>query len=216
MPFVSSLYGIHDEFNNFIGQIDGALSSERKRITEHDIVKIFEVFAQEKGKEAHSLKLALESTLKNSTSKSNLDDLTEPLAINQILAIFLISIYPYCSDPFFREYVYLIYMITKALNEEGAEIVQDSTPHKENYQHESRVFCEYMDVSIVAEIMNIFIAELFPQYFKTLAEANKIDFQYLGLSEEQIPHLILMCKFLTGWLFTNELTDFQLEINIDF
>ena len=62
--------------------------------------------------------------------------------------------------------------------------------------------------------MNLFIAELFPTYFKEMK--TNYDFIFLGYEDDNIKNLILMTKFLANWLFNNEFTDYRIEINVDF
>ena len=77
-----------------------------------------------------------------------------------------------------------------------------------------KFFCDGMNIHVAAEILNLFIAELFPNLLKSF-KSSGINFEFLGFEDEHIKNLIIMTKFLANWLFNNEFTDYRLEINVD-
>lgn len=213
--FIPSVERFFQDFEEFVGQIDNAISDEHKAITEGDITLLFDLL-DSSDREAQLFKAAMKAMLQLESDKEQFEKLRESLSVNQILAYFLISIYPFCHYQFFKEYFCLVFMIIKALNDKGEMFIEKSEKLKMNMRHDEKLFSEGPEVQIAAEILNLFIAELFPNYLKAFKEDNKFDFKYLGFEDEHIKNLILMCKYLANWLFNNELTEYRLEINVDF
>ena len=162
------------------------------------------------------LRTALKAMLFLDSDKEKFDTLKESMNVYQILAFYLLSIFPHCSEKFFKEYLYLVVMICKALNEKGSMYVTNNDQGRFMPSHEGpqRSFCEGNQIYVVAEMLNLFIAELFPASFKKFKSAN-IQFEFLGMEDDHIKNLILMTRVLASWLFNNEFTEFKLEINID-
>lgn len=214
--FIPNIERFFSDFEDFVGQIDNAVAIDRKRMTEFDINQLCEVLDNGNDKEVQIFKTAMKAMLHLEADKEKFERLKESLNINQILTFFLISIYSYCNYQFFKEYFCLVYMIIKALNDKGDMFIDKVEKAKMNLKRDDKLFSEGPDVHIAAEILNLFIAELFPNYLKLLKEEKKIEFKYLGFEDEHIKNLILMCKYLANWLFNNEFTEYRLEINVDF
>ena len=83
-------------------------------------------------------------------------------------------------------------------------------------QDKTQLFCETQDIYVVSEIMNLFLAELFPNYLNEFMEKNPQKLKFLGFEEDNIKNLILMTKFLSNWLFHYDFINSRLEINVDF
>lgn len=83
------------------------------------------------------------------------------------------------------------------------------------FKSEEFNFCDSQHIEVISEIMNLFLAELFPIYLKNFTERGQ-KFIYLGQEDENIKNLILMTKFLANWLFNVDYIDYRLEINVDF
>lgn len=64
--------------------------------------------------------------------------------------------------------------------------------------------------------MNLFLAELFPNYLTELIDKKNVNCIYLGFEDDNIKNLILMTKFLANWLFNFGFITYRLEINVDF
>ena len=214
--FIPNIDRFYQDFEDFINQIDGAAADERKNMTEFDITHLFDSIDDGTGKEAQSFKAAMKAMLQLDSDKDKFNNLKESLSISQILSYFLVSIFPYCSYQFFKEYFCLVFMAIKALNDKGDLFVDKNDKHKSSYKQDEKLFTEGTDIHVSAEILNLFIAELFPNQLKELKEVKGIEFKYLGFEDEHIKNLILMCKYLANWLFNNELTEYRLEINVDF
>ena len=213
MPNVQKFY---EDFAEFVIQIPDASSRTKVSMTKEDIDRFFNFKLEGEERECQTLKNAMKAIIYLESDKEKFDSLKETMNIYQILAFYLISIYPYCSEKFFKEYLLLIIMIIKSLNEKGEMFVEKVDKRKPNIKPDDlkRQFCEGVYVHIVSEILNLFIAELFP----TLYRKFKIDdmaFEFLGFEDDNIKNLILMTKFLANWLFNNEFTDYRLEINVD-
>lgn len=196
--------------------MDNAASDERKQLSEFEISRLFDTLDLVKEKDASLFKQAIKSMLQIDTTNDKFEKMKDSLNVNQILGLYLVAIYPYCNYKFFTEYFYLLYLIVKALNDKGDMFVDKNEKRKGSVKLDEKPFCESLEVHVAAEILNLFIAELFPTYLKSMKEENKIEFKYLGFEDEHIKNLILMCKYLANWLFNNEFTEYRVEINVDF
>lgn len=214
--FIPNMERFYQDFDEFVRQIDNAGSDEPKQMTEFDINHIFDSLNSLNDKEIQLFKTAMRSMLQLNGNKDKFEQLKESMSINQIMSYFLISIFPYCSHQFYREYFCLVFMVTKALNDKGEMFVDKTEKRRINYSTEDKLFTEGPEVHVAAEILNLFIAELFPNYLKLLKDEKRIEFKYLGFEDENIKNLILMCKYLANWLFNNDFTEYRLEINVDF
>ena len=213
--FTPSVSRFFYDFENFVNQVKNAATDEKRRLTESTIEQLFYMLDSEVDKNVNLLKIAMKSMLQLDLDREKFNKIKRSLNINEALSFFFISIYPYCNYKFSKEYLLLIYMITKALNEKG-DIFFDKIDKNNNSDNLiNNLFTESSDFHAIAEIFNLFIAKLFTQYFKTLKEDRNIDFIYIGFEDDNIRNLILMCKYLANWLFHNELIDYRLEINID-
>ena len=214
--FIPNVERFFVDFDDFINQIDNATTDERNTMSESDITHLFESIDNSNNKEVQLFKAAMKAMLQLDSDKEKFDRLKESLTVNQVLAFYLISIFPCCSYQFFKEYFYLVFMIIKALNDKGDMFIDKAEKQKFSAKPEEKLFSEGTEVHIAAEILNLFIAELFPNYLKSLKENNRIEFKYLGFEDDHIKNLILMSKYLANWLFNNEFTEYRLEINVDF
>lgn len=214
--FIPSIERFFEDFEDFVNQIDNAASEERKEINEFDITRLCDSLDQNNNKEVQLFKVAMKAMMQLGSDKDKFDKLKESFNINQLLSYYILSIYPFTSQQFFEEYFYLVYMVVQALNDKGDMFIVKNEKRKTSFKHEDKLFCETQNVSIAAEILNLFIAELFPNYLKAMKEEKKVEFRYLGFEDEHIKNLILMCKYLANWLFNNEFTEYRLEINVDF
>lgn len=196
--------------------MDSASSEEKREISEEDIERLFEVLETGSNKNVELFKEAMKAMAHLESDKEKFIKLKESLNIYQILAFYLISVFPYCNYSFYREYFLLIFMITKSLNEKGEMFILKKDKRKESNMTNNKCFSETSSINVTAEILNLFIAELFPNYLKDLKESKGVDFKYLGFEDEHIKNLILMCKYLANWLFNNEFIEYRLEINVDF
>lgn len=215
--FIPNIDKFYNEFVEFISQVNGAESKVKTSIQKDAVDKLFPINVATFEQEISAMKSYLKSMLFYETEKSKFEVVKEGLNIYQILAFYLISIHQYCSEQFFREYLYLITMITKSLNEKGdlfTERDEKKKPTNRGDDSSGKQFCEGNNIHVTSEILNLFIAELFPMHLKTFKSSN-YQFDYLGFEDEHIKNLIVMTKFLANWLFNNEFTDYRLEINVD-
>ncbi len=105
-------------------------------------------------------------------------------------------------------------LLIKTLNAKGKMFVT-SLDKVEVDLNENQDFCNQKFIYTVAEVMNLFLAELYPVYLKELLE-EKMKFTFLGFEDDNIKNLILMTKFLANWLFNFDFIEYRLEINVDF
>jgi hypothetical protein len=214
--FTPNIDKFYEDFAEFVSQIVDAGSKGKASMSKEDIDRFFNFRVEGEEKEFVMLKSAMKAIIYLESDKEKFDSLKETMNIYQILAFYLISIYPYCSEKFFKEYLLLIVMIIKSLNEKGEMFVEKGEKRKPSIKTDDskKQFCEGVNIHVASEILNLFIAELFPNLlrkFKTL----DIPFEFLGFEDDHIKNLILMTKFLANWLFNNEFTDYRLEINVD-
>ncbi len=214
--FTPNVDKFFEEFKELVAQIPDASSKNTKPIDKDDIDRLFPSNLDGEEREFLVLKAALKAMFFLESDKEKFDDLKESMNIYQVLAYYLLSIFPYCSEKFFREYLLLTIMICKALNEKGEmyATARDQGRFAPGPEGSQRTFCEGSNIYVIAEILNLFIAELFPAFCKKF-KALGIQFDFLGMEDEHIKNLILMTKVLASWLFNNEFTEFKLEINID-
>lgn len=59
-------------------------------------------------------------------------------------------------------------MLVRALNDKGEMFLDKEEKKMESINGENNVFCHSNKVHISAEILNLFIAELFPKYLREL------------------------------------------------
>lgn len=214
--FTPNIEKFYEDFAEFVSQIPEAASKVKVSMTKEDIDRFFNFKVEGEEREFLMLKSAMKAIIYLESDKEKFDSLKETMNIFQILAFYLISIFPYCSEKFFKEYLMLIVMIIKSLNEKGEMFVEKGEKRKPGVKVEDskKQFCEGVNIHVASEILNLFIAELFPNLLKKF-KALDIKFDFLGFEDEHIKNLILMTKFLANWLFNNEFTDYRLEINVD-
>ena len=214
--FVPNLEKFFEDFEEFVSQLPEAAAKVRVSMTKDDIDSFFTFRTEPEEKETPSLNAALKAMIYLESDREKFDSLKESMNIYQVLAFYLIQIYPYCSEKFFREYVLLCVMILKALNEKGDMFIEKGEKRKASLKNEEgkKQFADGNFIHIASEILNLFIAELFPNLLKRF-KALDVNFEFLGFEDDHIKNLILMTKFLANWMFNNELTDYRLEINVD-
>lgn len=233
IPSVSKFY---HEFNESMDTLVGATGKKSGLVSASMLLDIFDFKLTKKGTEFFKLRAAFDSLL--NTNEESLENLRSSVNIYKVLAFYLISIYRFCSEKFFQEYVFLCILLCKGLNEKGDSLLASIT---RNYSQKStgisfdvknvnekkkeeigkdenktvKEFCESLNVFMISEIMNVFLSELYPVYLNAM-KTPQMRFGFLGLEMDQIPNLVFMVKMIANWLFHNELTDFKLEINADF
>lgn len=62
----------------------------------------------------------------------------------------------------------LFCMLVRALNKKGAMFLDKDEKAKDKSAEGAELFCESKKIHISAEILNLFIAELFPKYLRKL------------------------------------------------
>lgn len=215
--FVPNLEKFYLEFQEFISQLPLAEAKNKSIFTKDSIDKLFAFNIPSMEPEIGSLKSSIKAMVAYENDKEKFEAQKDNMNIYQILAYYLVSIHRFCSDSFLKEYFLLILMIAKSLNDKGEMFVEKEEKKKSNAKTEeppSKYFCEGVLIHVVSEILNLFIAELFPNLLKNFKTSN-INFEFLGFEDEHIKNLIVMTKFLANWLFNNEYTDYRLEINVD-
>lgn len=215
--FIPNLDKFYLEFQEFISQVPGAEGKSRSQFSKDSVEKLFSFTVPASESEMSALKNAMRTMSYLESDKEKFDSLKESMNIYQILGFYLISIQQFCSDIFFREYLLLILMIIKSLNEKGEMFIEKDEKKKTSAKHDEiigKFFCDGMNIHVASEILNLFIAELFPNLLKSF-KSSGINFEFLGFEDEHIKNLIVMTKFLANWLFNNEFTDYRLEINVD-
>jgi len=215
--FIPNLDKFYLEFQEFIAQVPGAEGKGKVPLSKEVSDKLCNISIPNSESEINSLKNALRAMSYLESDKEKFDSLKESMNIYQILGFYLISIYGYCSETFFREYMFLILMIIKSLNEKGEMFIEKDEKKKSNNKNDdasNKMFCDGMNIHVASEVLNLFIAELFPNLLKSFKHAG-VNFEFLGFEDEHIKNLIVMTKFLANWLFNNEFTDYRLEINVD-
>lgn len=216
--YIPSVERFYQEFDEFTKQLPEAASSSRSRFQVEDLRKIQAYKLDSDEQEINSLRAAVQSVLALEVSPDKLEAAKENFSIFQILGYYLTSIHPYCSEKLFKEYALLIIMIIRALNEKGEMFLDKNDKRKPSQKPEDaqKCFCDSDNINVCAEILNLFIAELFPQYFKKLSPEYQASISFLGFEDDNIKNLILMAKYLANWLFNQEFTEYRLEINVDF
>lgn len=199
----------YKKIDEFFSQIENAhsLPEEEKILDKKLIEKLFEFKFMENNENLELFKKSLLKFLENVPDCDKFLKI-ENLSLNDVLAFYILSIFKYCSENFFREYFFLIVMIILSLNKlDGVLRVSDENSLNGH-------FCETKDIGVVLKLMNLFLAELYPFFFRKFM--GGYEFEYLGFEEENIKNLILMTKFFANWLYHCEFVDYKMEINSDF
>ena len=99
-----------------------------------------------------------------------------PKNCTEILAQCALSICKYATVTFYKEFITLLCLFRKGLNEKGRAFkIKRCQP-----QNESIEYCEENDISVAPEISNYFISELFPNYFNSLKISEELN--YIGMT----------------------------------
>jgi hypothetical protein len=215
--FIPNLDKFYAEFQEFIAQVPGAEGKGKSPLAKEVIDKLFQFTVPGMESEIGALKTHMKSMSVLESDKARFEASKDSLTIYQILAYYLVSVYSYCSESFFREYSHLILMILKSLNDKGEMFIEKDEKKKPGAKGDdgaTRFFCDGLNIHVASEILNLFIAELFPALLKSFKTAG-INFDFLGFEDEHIKNLIVMTKYLANWLFNHEFTDYRLEINVD-
>lgn len=215
--FIPNLDKFYTEFQEFISQVPGAEGKGKTSLQKDAVDKLFQFTVPGLEGEIASLRTQMKAMIALEADKNKFEAAKDNLTIYQILAYYLVAIHAFCSDAFFREYLYLILMIVKSLNDKGEMFIEKDEKKKTGAKGEEgglRTFCDGPNIHVASEILNLFIAELFPALLKGFKQAGII-VEFLGFEDEHIKNLIVMTKYLANWLFNNEFTDYRLEINVD-
>lgn len=213
--FIPNTERFYLDFENYISQTDKAGAEEKAQITEEDIDKLFDLIKDDPEEQYAEFRKAMKEMQKIQNNDEEFNKIKEDLNIYQVLAAYLVRIFSYCSYSFYREYFLLVYMITKSLNDKGEKFI-DKEEKNSNKEASDKLFTQTDFLHVIPEILNLFIAELFPEKLKDFKGTKNIEFKYLGFEDENIKNLILMCKYMANWLFNHEFTEYRLEINVDF
>lgn len=135
--------------------------------------------------------------------------LRESFNVYQIFSYYFILLHPFCVHQFLFEYFVLLVMLAMALNKFGWNFI------KTEEQVEKTDFCSQFNISLVPEIFNIFLAEIFPVLMKEFQKEQEIEFHFLGDDEKHILNLVYMLKLLANWLYDFNFTQYKLEINFE-
>lgn len=218
--FIPNTDRFYNDFENYISQTDKAAAEEKLTINEEDIDKLFDLIKDDPESQYTEFRTAMKEMQKIQGNEEEFNKIKEDMTIYQVLSSYLVKIFSYCSYSFYREYFLLVYMITKSINDKGDKFIDKEEKNsikdtaKDNLTE--RLFAETDFLHVIPEILNLFIAELFPEKLKEFKGSKNIEFKYLGFEDENIKNLILMCKYMANWLFNHEFTEYRLEINVDF
>ena len=120
-------------------------------------------FAQHQSGVDHRVREKLRKALLESIERGDVGDILKKngdFDLYDILAHYLKFLFPYCQPSFFREYLFLVVMLIRVLQEEGRKFL-----YKKNME-KGEDFCASQNVKVVSEILNMFIAEKYPVYLK--------------------------------------------------
>lgn len=192
------------EFAEFTRQLPAAARVGPAALTAEEARRGWGFALETDARDAAPLRMALAATAEGDA----------PGGVFGVLARFLAAVHPLCADGFFREYALLAALLARALNEKG-ELFLDRGEKRRGRVEDTRPFCEGEHVHVLAEMLNLFVAELFPAYLRGVALPGG-GLRYLGFEDEHIRHLILMAKYLANWLFHAGHSAYRLEVNVDF
>ena len=215
--FVPNVDKFYSEFQEFVGQVSCAEGKNRPPMTKELIDKIIPSNLPSIENEINGLKAGLKVLGSFEADPEKFQSVKHNMSIYQIMAFYLQTIYKYCSEGFFREYFLLVGMILKSLNDKGEMFSEKEEKKKQSMRNDDtnqKQFCDGVNIQVASEILNLFIAEMFPNLLKSFKNSN-VHFEFLGFEDEHIKNLIVMTKFMANWLFNQEFTDYRLEINVD-
>jgi hypothetical protein len=212
--FNPDLKKFFEEFAEFVSEIEKGENILKRDITAADLDVVFEIGSFKDFKDNKVFRNFFESSIllfKNKSSK--IKEQKENMNIYQILSHFLCEIFPYCSIDLFKEFFIIIYTLIHSINDKGHLFKEKE---EKSSKQNDRFFCESTEFIVVTKMINLFIAEIFPEFLKLLKDKNKFNFKFLGFEDENIKNLILMCKFLGNWMFHSKFSPYRMEINVDF
>ena len=203
------------EFKELIEQIYNASSAEPKKLILESIKVLFENQTLKTDSNLMNLRNEIKVMIYVHENIEELEKIKESMTIYQTLALYLVTIFPYCSDKFYKEYIVLIIMLCHTINTKGNLFLNpECAPKKTTTEGGDVAVCSKVKSKMIPEVMNLFIAEMFPVLYSAYVTQG-MTFEFLGKEEENIKNLILMTKYLCNWLFYNEFVDFRLELNSD-
>ena len=203
-----------EEFKEFVTEIETVENLNNREMNESsDLDLLFKIDILKDFEDTKIFKNFFEGVIIILKSKSNkIKELKETMNIYQILSSFLYEIFSYCSIDLFKEYFFIIYTLIHSVNDKG-HLFKEKDDKK--IKNKDKFFCEGKEFIVVTKMINLFIAEIFPEFLKNLQD-KKFNFKFLGFEDENIKNLILMCKFMGNWLFHSKYTPYRMEINVDF
>lgn len=204
-----------DDFDEFVAQVDAAPEDGKRELREDDVTRLFGFIETGYSVDAESFENHMLQMLHMGLDEAKFNRVKTSLSVYQIICCYILAIHPRCNAHLFNEYFYLLFMLVQALNHKGELFLNKSTKPRLGLLHDCKSFCDTREVYVVADILNLFIVEMFPVYFKPLQEKCGLDFRYLGYEDDCIKNLVHMCRHLASWLFNAELVDFRLEFNVD-
>lgn len=163
------------------------------------------------------LKNAVQRLAEHKPVFATLSSLQKSMDIYHIFAFFVNYISQFCSPQLLREYVALALLMIKAINETGFNIKTSEGVSAVLDQQEvvKQPLCFSSKHELCALIINPFLAELFPLYFRELNADSSKSFQFLGFEDNQIKNLVLMIKYLGNWFYNWKITSLKLDFNLD-
>jgi len=171
--FIIDVTKLVEEFEKFLKSLSGAydnLMKEKEEVpADKEIDSYFQTNFPEFESDIRPFVEALKWIKKKDWKSATFMSLKDNLTIYQVLSFFLLNIYKYCSRSFFKEYVVLFCMLIRALNDKGQMFLdKDDKQKNDGGLEEVDLFCHTKKIHISAEILNLFIAELFPKYLRKL------------------------------------------------
>jgi hypothetical protein len=139
---------------------------------------------------------------------------SEALTCDKILSYFIIDFSSYITPNFCKEFLIFVFLIRKAYNEHGYSLKRGTQQLAELVDKPLKAgYCLTDDISLLPELANKFIAELFPAYFASLNNTDELC--YIGIKDNLIINILFLVKFLCNWLLIHDFTVLKLEINTD-
>ena len=95
-----------------------------------------------------------------------------------MIAYYFIQFQKYTIEEFSFEYLVLLILLIKIINKIGNSFVK-----VENLKPDQK-FCNTHAVEVIPEVLNVFIAEMFPNVFKNFVQKHELNMQFFGYTEE--------------------------------
>lgn len=133
------------------------------------------------------------------------------LNCNEIFSLFLIYVYRFVSQAFFKEIVFFIVSYRLMMNKHGWNKMRENK-EIDRFEYEKE-FCEEQNAEFIPDFANHFILDVFSDSCRPNNILKQgINLHFLGLENIKLLRVILLIRHFNLWMYNNKFTKAKIDI----